>query len=190
MNNETVQSGRKFGKKGGKLVPALCNITGTLILLSVIIFCLPVTAARIRGHEVYNVVSGSMEPAILVGSVLFVEPVKPESVEEGDVIAFRSEGSVISHRVVRNRVVEGEFVTRGDANREEDMNPVKYQDLVGKVKCHYPMMGHLLFLYTSGVGKVYMVCFAACGAMLNMLAGRLRENRRIRESMEADSAEG
>ena len=24
------------------------------------------------------------------------------------------------------------------------------------------------------VGKVYLICFAACGAMLNMLAGRLR----------------
>ena len=162
------------GKKGRRVVPALCSLFGTVILLGVILFCLPVTVARIRGHEVYSVVSGSMEPAIPVGSVLFVEPAAPETVEEGDVIAFRSGGSVVSHRVVRNRVVEGEFITKGDANREEDMNPVKYSELVGVVARHYPVMGHLLFLYTSSVGKVYMVCLAACGAMLNILAGRLR----------------
>ena len=147
MNNETWQNGRKSRNKGGKLVPALCNIAGTLILVAVIVFCLPVTLAKLCGYEVYNV------------------------------IAFRSEGSVIAHRVVRNRVVEGEFVTKGDANQEEDMNPVNYRELVGKVGRCYPVMGHLLFLYTSGVGKAYMLCFAACGAMLNILAGRLRENR-------------
>ena len=164
------------GKRGRKVVPALCSLAGTVILLGVIGFCLPVTGARMMGYEVYSVVSGSMEPAIPVGSVLFVEPVEPASVAEGDVIAFRSGESVISHRVVRNRVVEGEFITKGDANQEADMNPVKYGELVGLVTRHYPVAGHLLSVYTSSIGKVYMVCFAACGAMLNILAGRLRDN--------------
>lgn len=177
MNHKRVSSEQNNMRKGRRLVPVLCNITGTLILLAVILFCLPITAAKIRGYEVYNVVSGSMEPAIPVGSVLYVEKTEPAEVAEGDVIAFRSAGTVIAHRVLRNRVVEGEFVTKGDANQEEDMNPVQYQDLVGRVSSHYPVMGHLLFLYTSNVGKAYMVCFAACGAMLNILAARLRERR-------------
>ena len=29
-------------------------------------------------------------------------------------------------------------------------------------------------VYTSNIGKIYVLAFAACGAMLNMLAGRLR----------------
>ena len=173
MKNKALPAGGA-GKKGGKIVPALCNIFGTLILLCVIAFCLPMTVARFKGHLVYNVVSGSMEPAIPVGSVIFVEPVEPETIQEGEVIAFRSRGNVISHRVVSNYVVSGEFVTKGDANREEDMNPVKYGELVGKVFLHYPVIGHVLFLYTSNVGKLYMLGFAACGAMLNILAGRLR----------------
>lgn len=164
-------------KRGGKLVPVLCNILGTLILLSVIAFYLPVTAARIKGHEVYNVVSGSMEPEIPVGSVIYVEPAEPESIEEGEVVAFRSGDSVIAHRVVRNRVGEGEFITKGDANEENDMNPVKYAELVGRVSWHCPVVGGLLEVCTSSVGKVYIICFAACGAMLNILARRLRAGR-------------
>lgn len=178
MNNKPLPSNEISVKKGRRLIPVLCNMAGTLILLAVIAFCLPITLAKIWGYEVYNVVSGSMEPAIPVGSVLYVEQVEPEEVEEGDVIAFHSAGAVISHRVVRNRVVEGEFVTKGDANQEEDMNPVKYRDLVGRVSRHYPVIGDLLFLYTSNIGKAYMVCFAACGAMLNILAGRLRDRNR------------
>lgn len=178
MNNKPLPSNGISVKKGRRLIPVLCNMAGTCILLAVIAFCLPIALAKIRGYEVYNVVSGSMEPAIPVGSVLYVERVEPEEVAEGDVIAFRSAGSVIAHRVVRNRLVEGEFITKGDANTEEDMNPVKYQELVGRVSRHYPVMGHLLFLYTSNIGKAYMVCFAACGAMLNILAGRLRDRSR------------
>ena len=92
-------------------------------------------------------------------------------------IAFYSGSTVIAHRVVKNRAGEGEFITKGDANEENDMNPVKYAELVGRVSWHCPVMGGLLEVSTSAVGKVYIVCFAACGAMLNILAGRLRANR-------------
>ena len=156
------------------MIPALCNILGTLILLSVILSCLPPAMARIRGDQIYNVVSGSMEPGSPVGSAIYVQAVEPEAVEEGDVIAFYSGTSVIAHRVVRNRVGEGEFITKGDANAENDMNPVGYNELIGRVCLHYPVVGAFLEVCTSNVGKVYLICFAACGAMLNMLAGRLR----------------
>lgn len=168
----------KDSAKGGKLIPALCNIVGTLILLSVILSCVPVTVPRFMGYEIYNVVSGSMEPEIPVGSVIYVEEAAPEEVQEGDVIAFWSNNSVVAHRVVKNKVVEGSFVTKGDANAQEDMNEIDYEALVGRVAAHYPALGQLMVLYTSSMGKAYVICFAACGAMFNMLAGRLRERRR------------
>lgn len=173
MGSNSTQ-GLEKKKKSGKLVPALCNLAGTLILLSVIGFYLPISLAHARGYEVYNVVSGSMEPAIPVGSVIYVETLPPEDVAEGDVIAFHGSDSIIAHRVVKNRVGEGEFITKGDANAENDMNPVGYQELIGRVCLHYPVAGALLEVGTSNIGKIYMICFAACGAMLNMLAGRLR----------------
>ena len=163
MRNKTLPSGQRKAK-GGKLVPALCNVVGTFILLSVIGTCLPVTVPQFMGYEVYNVVSGSMEPEIPVGSVVYVKGVEPETVEEDDIIAFQSEDSIITHRGVK-----------------EDMNDVPYGALVGKVEAHYPLLGGMLVLYTSNVGKIYAVCFAACGAMLNLLAGRLRERRAFQE---------
>lgn len=162
-------------RRPGGMLPAFCNIAGILILAGVILSCLPLTIPRLLGYEVYHVVSGSMEPAIPVGSAVYVAAVAPEEIQDGDVIAFLSNDSVITHRVVRNRLVEGEFVTRGDANDAEDMHPIEYEDLIGRVEYHIPFIGKLMVLYTGTVGKIYVICFAACGAMLNMLAGRLRD---------------
>ncbi len=171
-------------RKGGKLLPALCNIFGTLILLAAIASCLPAVVPKLMGYEIYNVTSASMEPKIPVGSVLYVEPVQPMDLVEGDVIAFMSGDTVIAHRVVKNQTVEGEITTKGDANAGEDMNAVPYEAVVGKVAMHFPFLGDLMAFFTGTVGKVYVIIFAACGAMLNLLAGRIRERRRAEAEQE------
>lgn len=162
----------------GKVLPALCNIFGLLILLAVIGSALLLTVPRLMGYQIYDVVSGSMEPHIPVGSLIYVETAQPEAVADGEIIAFQSGESVVTHRVVENRQLEGEFVTKGDANQEADPEPVPYAGLIGRVVRHIPYLGELLLLYTTTAGKVYAICFAACGAMLNILAGRIRERAR------------
>jgi signal peptidase I len=224
-NNDTSEY--RSGHKGGKLLPALCSVSGTLILISVIAVCIPITVPKLTGYEIYNVVSGSMEPEIPVGSAIYVKAAAPEDVQEGEVIAFRrgypqeagrnvsmpgagsgqddllsgaesgtgdwqealpvedmegsggfSEGAVVCHRVLQNQIVEGWFETKGDANEQADMNKIPYEDLIGRVTYHIPVLGGVMALLTGTIGKMYMICFAACGAMLNMLAGRMRERNR------------
>ena len=175
MKDKTLADTRRTAGKGGRFIPALCNLFGTLILLLVIASCLPMTVPRLMGYEIYEVVSGSMEPEIPVGSVVYVKETKPEDIQEGDVIAFWSGDSVITHRVTRNKLVEGEFATKGDANAAEDIRTVAYSELIGRVTYHFPVIGELMRLYTSNIGKIYVIAFAACGAMLNMLASRLRD---------------
>ena len=182
MSDRPLQPGQRSDKKGGGLIPALCNIMGTLILLTVIAASLAITLPRAMGYDIYNVVSGSMEPGIPVGSAIYVEGADPEDIQAGEVIAFRDGDSVIAHRVVENQVVEGEFTTKGDANAENDMEPVAYAALIGRVAAHYPVLGGVMSLYTSRIGKAYVICFAACGAMFNILAGQLRARRKMRRT--------
>jgi signal peptidase I len=165
-------------KQGGKFLPALCNVLGTLILVGVILVCLPMVAPRLMGYQIYDIVSGSMEPAIPVGSAVLVETVEPASVQEGDIIAFWSGGSVITHRVVENHTIEGEFVTKGDANEGEDLTNTAYANLVGKVTYHVPMLGDFMSLLSSALGKIYLLALALCGVMFHILAGRMRSRRR------------
>lgn len=179
MQKQSMSPGKRH--KGGKFLPTLCNLLGTLILLSIIASCLSIVVPQLLGYSVYHVVSGSMSPEIPVGSIVYVRTIPPEDVQTDDVIAFSSGESVITHRVVKNYIVEGEYTTKGDANPTEDKDRVDYDDLIGKVIRHYPHLGELLVVYSTDIGKIYVVLFAACGAMLNMLASRIRARRRERE---------
>lgn len=176
MSDKALNSDQRHGKKkGGKFLPALCNILGTLILAAVILSFLPMSVPRLLGYEIFNVVSGSMEPAIPVGSVVYVKPADPAEIRPEDVIAFQRDGVVITHRVAENSPEAKEFITKGDANEGEDLEPVPYRALIGCVTLHLPALGNLMALYTSLPGKLFVLILAACGAVLNMLASRLRE---------------
>lgn len=173
--DDALLSRRKKG--GGGFLPSLCNILGVLILMAVLALCLALTLPRFLGYGIYNVVSGSMEPEIPVGSVIYVKAAAPEEIGEGEIIAFMRNSSVITHRVEENRFVEGEFITKGDANSKEDVMPVDYDSLIGKVTCHIPVLGILLSVLASGIGKLYAGAFAACGFMFLMLAEKMRERQ-------------
>ena len=165
--------------KSGKLLPALCNVVGVLLFLFVIATALPLSVPRLLGYEVFDIISGSMEPEIPVGSVVYSRYVDPATIKEGDIIVFRSEESIVTHRVVRNNANTGEFVTKGDANANQDPAPVSYKDIIGKVVYHFPAVGSFLSIYASPVGKFYLFMIAASGMMFNLLAGRIRISRGI-----------
>lgn len=160
-------------KKKRSFAGILCRILGTLILLVAFGSTLPVIVPRFLGYEIYHIVSGSMEPTIPVGSAVYVKDVEPTEVQSGDIIAFMSEGSIVVHRVVVNYTFEAEFTTKGDANEIEDFSEIPYDHLIGVVKYHIPMLGQVLMILTSTMGRVLLVCFAACGALLNIIGGRL-----------------
>ena len=173
-SSRTSSSRRPIRKKGGKFLPALCNVIGTLILLAVILTSIPLAVPNLLGYETYNVTSGSMEPALPVGSVIYVKYVEPDTVQPGDIIAYYVDGTVITHRVVENRIIGGEFITKGDANEMEDFTNARYSDLVGVVKYHIPVLGNYLMIYSQQITKLYLMLLALCGVMLNILAGRMR----------------
>ena len=179
---------RKSGS-GGKVLPAICNVFGMLLLLGVIALCLPLVLPSALGLQTFNVVSGSMEPAIPVGSAIYVESIDPVDLEEGDIVAFYDGEDVIAHRVTTNRATLNELVTKGDANEVEDFDPIPYESVVGRVALSIPTMGTFMSIYASPVGKLYMLLTAACGLMLNILASRMRAVRRTREQQLAQQAE-
>ena len=150
----------------------ICRAFAVLILMAVVAVCIPMTVPRLMGYDVYVVISGSMEPGIPVGSALYVEAAAPEEVEAGDVIAFYDRGAVITHRVVENHVVEGEFITKGDANAENDMEPVAYGALIGRMGLQVPFLGSVMAVCSGTKGKIYLAS-AVLGAVLLLWAGKL-----------------
>lgn len=167
-------TGKRLAGNSRQLLPCLCSILGTLFLLIVIVAFLPVTVPRLFGYEAYEVISGSMEPEIPVGSAVYVKAVQPETVTEGEILAFRRGDSVITHRAMENRDAQREFITKGDANSGEDMAPVPYEDLIGRVGFHIPALGSVMALLAGGMGKIYAAFLVVWGVMLHSLAAILK----------------
>ena len=149
---------------------------GVVIILITLAAALLLAVPSYLGWKQMTVLTGSMEPEIPVGSMVYVEEVQPEDLHEGDIVTFaQKDGDVVTHRVVRNRTVEGDLVTKGDANAEDDVDPVPYDRVIGKVALTVPAAGDVLGYIASDVGKIYMLAFGACGLMFVILGGRMRK---------------
>ena len=148
---------------------AVCSALGTFILIIVVALCIPLTIPRIFGYEIYTVVTGSMEPAIPVGSLIYVREEAPAELMEGEVVAYRSDtdaGIIITHRVVKNQVVSGQLITKGDANEAEDISPVSYAQVIGKVTLTIPVLGGIFAAMVTFYGKIVIVSVVLLAAIL------------------------
>ncbi len=81
---------------------------------------------------------------------------------------------MITHRVVENKVVMGEFITKGDANKTEDMNAVPYSNFIGKVVYTIPVLGRVAQALTSTMGKIIAGGVIAAALVLEIIASVIR----------------
>ncbi|MFC1920495.1 signal peptidase I [Chloroflexota bacterium] len=113
------------------------------------------------GWHVNAVVSGSMEPALKVGSLVVNCPVEAEQVEVGDVITFRTVSAgetMITHRVIsigKNSPLY--FRTQGDASSTPDPFTVPASNLVGKICLHIPYGGYFTEFLKSSAGFIFSI---------------------------------
>ena len=157
-------------------VAVICSTLGTLLLIIIVLVCLPLTVPKMLGFQMYTVISGSMEPAIPTGSLVYIKDMEPANVEDGDVIAFyggHDSNAIITHRVVKNRVVMGEFITKGDANEKEDMNPIPYDNFLGRVELSIPIVGEIAQIFTSTEGKIIAATMIGVAVIFQLLAAIL-----------------
>jgi signal peptidase len=122
---------------------AVMGLAALAVLGAVAFFTVP----RLLGWQGVIVLTGSMEPALNVGGLAFVDKgIGASEIEEGDIITFNAPDGTyqITHRVVavKNGAGGPWFETRGDANDENDLDPVPASRVVGRVVMHVPEVGN------------------------------------------------
>ena len=155
------------------------HMLGNLLLVLVILFCVPITVPRILGHQIYHVISGSMEPAIPMGSLVYTAPIAPDEIKPGDVIAFYTKESptAITHRVVEHLAESKEYITKGDANEKKDRDPIPYDNYIGKVTLHVPYFGYWFAIFTSSLGKIMAGAIIALCIFLHLIANSMEKKK-------------
>ncbi len=100
------------------------------------------------GVEAYTILSGSMEPTLYTGDLVLVST-KETEIQRDDMIAFRMGGNIVVHRVIEVR--EGEqYVTKGDANQQADLDSVEKDQVIGKVWIVLRILKGIWLFFSSG----------------------------------------
>lgn len=145
---------------------------GIILIAATVIVCLLAFFPGLFGCYTANVVSGSMEPEIPVGSLIIAAPDDYEKLQKGDIVVYSSALSEVTHRVVSNDTIVREVITKGDANAQEDMNPVPYYQIIGKVRFHIPLAGNILQFLSTLWGKLCALGIVALGLVLIIVGSR------------------
>ena len=164
-------------------------ITSVLVAL-VVIVALLLVGARLTGLQVFTVLSGSMEPAYHVGSLIYVKDVDPFELESGDVITFMlDENTVATHRIVE--VVPDEeddsvvrFRTKGDANDSVDGGLVHYKNVIGTPVFTIPYLGYVASFIQNPPGMYYAIAFGVVLLALVFLPGMLDDGKKDKAKSE------
>jgi signal peptidase len=156
------------GRRIGKIVSVIGTV---LIVLAAVVIAGP----RLLGWQLMEVLSGSMEPAYPVGSVVYVRSASPQEVKVGDPITFLLEDgkTVVTHRVVRIDTQKQCFYTKGDANNVEDGGATPYSRLIGKPVFDIPGLGYTASFLASPRGKIVFTTVLVCILILVFLPGLL-----------------
>ena len=135
------------------------------IVCAVLLLSLPV----LWGVKPYMVMSGSMEPTLPIGALVYVE--KTEVIEEGEIIAFDvGNGQICVHRCVEIKE-DGTFVTKGDANTVEDVTSITRSQIIGKSVYVLPFAGFLVQFLQMPLGILFIGVCLLGNLVLRMMIG-------------------
>lgn len=143
-----------------------------------------VSAVPVAHVEVKIVQSGSMEPAIHTGSIVVIR--QQESYEVGDVITFFysvRDLTPTTHRIIDIYEGDGEkrYVTKGDANENNDPNTIEEEAVVGKVLFSLRAVGYILDFAKKPLGFALIIGLPALYIVFDEGSKIVAEVRRIKK---------
>jgi signal peptidase len=129
-------------------------------LLVALILLMGATFLPLSGKfKVYTVQSGSMAPAIPLGSLIFTKTAKDYSV--GDVVTRKTDDPkmFITHRIVSIKNEGGQtiFETKGDANDSPDGETFTKEQITGKVIFTVPYLGYPIGFARTTPGMIALI---------------------------------
>jgi len=133
-------------------------------------------------YKIMSVLSGSMSPTFNAGDVIVGKIINPHDLKQGDIITFRFENSLITHRVINGINKDGKllFTTKGDNNNVEDLEPAGDEKIISKYLFRIPLIGFAIIFMKGTVG-VASICFLIILSIsINVYKGRNKKGKKYR----------
>lgn len=160
-----------------------------LLIVGIVVLTVMSTLGVPKELQILVVRSGSMEPVIKTGALIFVR--SQSAYSEGDIITFIPEGEKesVTHRIAAIQEQEGikSFITKGDANNSEDAWQVVRESVLGKVLFNVPYLGYLVAYAKTQMGFILLVVIPATLIVYSEVVDIKKEiKRKMRERRKKD----
>lgn len=173
-----------------KIAAGFFKICSWIILLLTVVSFVFVLIFPLFGLKPYIVQSGSMEPVIHTGSVVYINELAKNDIEVGDIIAYRLTNRIfVTHRVVE--MSNDSVITKGDANESPDLAPISKKNIIGKFMFTIPWIGYPI---TRIKENPLIAIPLICGLLIIIIVDNLFDRNRLNQSKkkikfkEADSS--
>ena len=192
-------------KKAGKIISGILVTLVVALAVGIMIFTVVSVNTFDRndrtvfGYSAYIVMSDSMSKTDFdAGDVILIKKVEPSALQEGDIIAYKSQdnsnyGETVTHKIRRlttNALGEPGFITYGTTTDTDDKTVVTYPYVLGKYEVRIPKVGAFFHFLKTPLG--YAVCILVPFAILLIVQGihtvKLFQKYRM-EKMDAFKAE-
>jgi signal peptidase len=135
-------------------------------------------------YKIFVVQSGSMAPAIKMGSLVIVKPANDYKI--GDVITFGPYSKTkapTTHRIYDIKVVNGQpvYITKGDANNTPDTREITKRDILGKVLFSIPYLGFAVAFAKKPLGFALIVIVPAVIIIVDEVKNIYKEIKKKKE---------
>lgn len=122
------------------------NIIFRILFILILIYLL-IFVPTLWGHKPLVIISGSMEPVLKVGGILYYEKIDLDEFKEKDIVVYTTPEDIVSHRLVMK--VDNGYITKGDVNKVYDPL-VDENQIIGKgTNWSIPLIGYYAhFIYT------------------------------------------
>ena len=120
------------------------SITVYSIPLLIAFGILIVLVSGIFKYKLIAIATNSMDPAYGRGDAVIYEKLSPEEIEVGDILVFRKNHVIITHRVTKKWISNDSyhFNTKGDHNEVQDAFVTNGSDVLGKVEFSIKYIGY------------------------------------------------
>lgn len=154
-----------------------------ILLISLVIlinsYVRPNEVPSFLGWKPFIVLSGSMETQISAGDLVVVKQVDTNTLKKGDIIAFKENDIVITHRI--DEIIQEEnttkYITKGDNNNTQDMGYVVPEQIEGKYEFKIARLGNLAMFTQTPLGII--VCLSI--PILILIVIQIKDSKKDKE---------
>ena len=178
--NEEIKNKLNRKNKIKKVIDFIIYPIVSILLICCIIVVLqavknPGQTPNLFGYKFFNVISGSMKPNLEIGDVVIIKEI--ENINKGDIITFKQQDFIITHRVVDIINEDGKiyYQTKGDNNNSNDENLVEFKDIEGIYVYRIPKIGIVI----SNIQNTTTMIIIILGLYLIYKILQIKDDRKI-----------